>query len=194
VLVSATFVELLPAPRVLSYVALFVLFAIALGALRMPEPVASRSRLRLTPPRPSVPPTVRRAFLLAALGAMSSWSIGGLFLALGPHLAARLLTQPTTWSPASASSPSRGRPRSRAAPVRTHGAVDERRRRVGALAARMVAIVLAASAQFSALFLAGAVIGGAGFGVAFLGALRALSAARPRPQPAAGGLRYDLAA
>src|ERR671928_743154 len=48
VLVSATFVELLPAPRVLPYVALFVLFAIALvGVLRMPEPVEARSRLRL---------------------------------------------------------------------------------------------------------------------------------------------------
>ena len=40
VLVSATFVELLPAPRVLPYVALFVLFAIAfVGVARMPEPV-----------------------------------------------------------------------------------------------------------------------------------------------------------
>ena len=56
VLVSAALVELLPAPRVLPYVALFVLFAIAFaGALLMPEPVAARSRLRLTPQRPSVP-------------------------------------------------------------------------------------------------------------------------------------------
>src|SRR3954452_22602588 len=38
VLISATFVELLPAPRVVPYVALFVLFAIALaGVARMPE-------------------------------------------------------------------------------------------------------------------------------------------------------------
>ena len=57
VLVSAAFVEFLPAPRVLPYVALFVLFAIALeGVWRMPEPVAERSRLRLTPQWPSVPP------------------------------------------------------------------------------------------------------------------------------------------
>ncbi|HEY6421726.1 MAG TPA: MFS transporter [Pseudonocardiaceae bacterium] len=41
VLVSAVFAELLPAPRVLPYVALFVLFGLAFsGALRMPEPVA----------------------------------------------------------------------------------------------------------------------------------------------------------
>ena len=56
VLVSAAIVQLLPAPRVLPYVALFVLFAIAFaGVLRMPEPVAARGRLRLTPQRPRVP-------------------------------------------------------------------------------------------------------------------------------------------
>jgi MFS family permease len=50
VLVSAMIVEVLPAPRVLPYVAAFVLLAIAfLGALAMPEPVKSRSRLRLAP-------------------------------------------------------------------------------------------------------------------------------------------------
>ena len=69
VLVSAALVELLPAPRVLPYVLLFVLFAVALaGTLRLPEPVAERSRMRLTPQRPSVPPVVRRPFFLAALG------------------------------------------------------------------------------------------------------------------------------
>ena len=56
----------------------------------MPEPVAERSRLRLTPQRPERPAAVRRPFLLAALGVMSSWSIGGLFLSLGPQLSASL--------------------------------------------------------------------------------------------------------
>src|SRR3954469_15949195 len=65
VFVSAAFVELLPAPRVLPYVALFVLFAIALaGVARMPEPVVDRSHPRLTPQRPGVPASVRRPFLL----------------------------------------------------------------------------------------------------------------------------------
>ena len=45
VLVSSAAVELLPAPRVLPYVVLLVLFAIAFaGALRMPEPVSARGR------------------------------------------------------------------------------------------------------------------------------------------------------
>src|SRR4051812_17950933 len=89
VLVSSALVELAPAPRVLPYVVLLLLFAIAFaGALRMPEPVLDRSRPRLTPQRPSIPPSVRRPFLLAALGVVSSWSIGGLFLSLGPALSA----------------------------------------------------------------------------------------------------------
>src|SRR3954452_4359610 len=78
VLVSATFVELLPAPRVVPYVALFVLFAIALaGVAHMSEPVGDRRRPRLTPQRPGVPAAVRRPFLLAALAVMSSWSVAG---------------------------------------------------------------------------------------------------------------------
>src|SRR3954451_19291005 len=91
VLVSSALVQLAPAPRVLPYVALLVLFAIAfVGALLMPEPVAERSRPRLTPQRPSIPAVVRRPFVLAALGVISSWSIGGLFLSLGPSLSASL--------------------------------------------------------------------------------------------------------
>ena len=44
VLISAALVELAPAPRVLPYVVLLVLFAIAFaGALRMPEPVTRRA-------------------------------------------------------------------------------------------------------------------------------------------------------
>ena len=48
-----------------------------------------------------------------------------------------------------------------------------------ALATGMIAIVLAAGTETPALFWIGSLIGGAGFGVAFLGGLRALSAAIP---------------
>src|SRR3954453_11285260 len=64
VLVSSALVELLPAPRVLPYVVLFTLFGVALSfALRMPEPVQNRGRMKLTPQRPSVPAPVRRPFV-----------------------------------------------------------------------------------------------------------------------------------
>jgi hypothetical protein len=180
VLVSATFVELLPAPRVLPYVALFVLFAVALaGVARMPEPVAAGSRPRLTPQRPRVPAAVRRPFALAALAVLSSWSVGGLFLSLGPQLAATLfhtgdhLVAGASVFALAASGAAAQLVFGRTAPWlgATLGSV--------ALAAGLLLIVVAASTESSAVYLAGAVIGGGGFGVAFLGALRALSAAIP---------------
>ena len=113
-LASSAIVELLPAPRVLPYVLLLVLFAVAFaGALLMPEPVRERTRPRLTPQRPSVPAPVRRAFLLAALAVISSWSIGGLFFSLGPALSAGLFHSTDHSWPASACSCSRARRRAR---------------------------------------------------------------------------------
>jgi MFS family permease len=180
VLVSATFVELLPAPRVLPYVTLFVLFAIALaGVVRMPEPVEERSRLRLAPQRPSVPPEVRRPFALAALAVVSSWSVGGLFLSLGPQLTATLFH--TTDHFVAGTSVFILAGSGAAAQVLFGRVAPWRAATLGALALAtgLLLIVLAASDDSSALFLPGAIIGGAGFGVAFLGALRALSAAIP---------------
>jgi MFS family permease len=186
VLASATIVELLPAPRVLPYVELFVLFAIALvGVARMPEPVRDRSRPRLTPQRPSVPAIVRRPFFLAGLAVISSWSVGGLFLSLGPQLTATLFdTQNHLVSGVGvfvlAGAGAIGQlVFGRSAPWAgaSYGSV--------ALAAGLLLIVAAASADSSALLLIGALIGGAGFGVAFLGALRQLSAAIPPDQRAA---------
>jgi len=180
VLVSAAFVQLLPAPRVLPYVALFVLFVIAFaGVLAMPEPVEDRSRPRLTPQRPSVPASIRRPFFLAALGVMSSWSIGGLFLSLGPQLSGTLfhtsnhLVSGVPVFVLAGSAAIGQLVFGRTAPW--FGAA------VGsvALAVGLVVIVLAAALDSSALLLVGGVIGGTGFGVAFLGALRVLSVAIP---------------
>src|SRR6266550_4519375 len=85
VLVSSVLVQLGTLPRVLPYVVLFVLFAVAFaGAYWMPEPVEKRGRFRLTAERPRVPAVVRRPFFLAALAVLSSWSIGRLFFSLGP--------------------------------------------------------------------------------------------------------------
>jgi MFS family permease len=186
ILVSAALVELLPAPRVLPYVLLFALFAVAFaGALRMPEPIESRSRLRLTPQRPSIPPAVRRPFFLAALAVLSSWSLGGLFLSLGPQLSARLfdtsnhllagVTIFILGGSASIAQLAFGR---HAPWVGAAGGSV-------ALATGTMLIVLAASLDSATLLVIGSVVGGAGFGVAFLGGLRALSVAIPADHRAA---------
>src|SRR5262249_17527765 len=54
-----------------------------------------------------------------------------------------------------------------------------------ALAAGMVLLVFAAARDSSAAYLAGSILGGAGFGAAFLGGLRALTAAIPHQHRAA---------
>jgi predicted MFS family arabinose efflux permease len=179
-LVSGALVELLPAPRVLPYALLFALFAVVFaGALAMPEPVVARRRPRLQLQRPSVPPVVRGPFLLAALAVLSSWSIGGLFVALGPSLAATLfhtgnhavegLAVFALGGSAAAAQLAFGR----SAPWlgATLGSL--------ALAAGIAMIVVAAGTDSAALYWTGSVIGGAGFGVDFLSGLRALSAAIP---------------
>src|SRR5689334_9194018 len=180
VLVSSALVELAPAPRVLPYVVLLALFAIALaGAYAMPEPVAERHGLRLTPQRPGIPAGVRRPFLLASLGVISSWSIGGLFLSLGPALAATVFHSSDHFVTGIGMFVLAGSGAlaqllfGRAAPWlgASLGSI--------ALAAGMILIVLSASEESAVLYVLGAVIGGAGFGVAFLGGLRVLSGAIP---------------
>ena len=180
VLVSATIVELLPAPRILPYVAAFILFGIAFaGTMAMLEPVAEPVGLRLRPQRPAVPLAVRPAFLLAALGVVSSWSIGGLSLALGPqllgnlfhtgdHLVGGLSVFALAGTAAVAQLVFR-----RSAPWAgaAGGSV--------ALGAGLLGIVLATASRSGAIYVAATVLAGAGFGVAFLGALRALSSAIP---------------
>ncbi len=179
-LTSSVLVQFLPAPRVLPYVIVFSLFALALtGVAVMPEPVVSRSRLRLSPQRPHIPPSVRQPFILAALAVIAAYSIGGLLFALGPALSARvfdstnhlvtgtsLFLLPTTGAIAQLTY---GR---RAAWL---GAAAGG----GALALGVALIALAAAENSAAALIAGLLVGGAGFGLAFLGSLRALSAQIP---------------
>jgi predicted MFS family arabinose efflux permease len=185
-LVSSSLVQLGTLPRVLPYLVLFALFAFAFaGAYWMPEPIEKRGRFRLRAERPSVPAVARRPFFLAALAVLSSWSIGGLFFSLGPQLAAHFFDSSNVIVSGSGIVALAGAAvvaqmlTGRSAPWIGAG--------VGsiALAAGMVLIVFAAASDSSAAFLAGSILGGAGFGAAFLGGLRALAAAIPQQHRAA---------
>ncbi|HKZ15323.1 MAG TPA: MFS transporter [Solirubrobacterales bacterium] len=197
VIVSAAIVQFLPAPRVLPYAVLAILFLgflVAAWRLKEPVEVADDARFRLTPQRPYVPPEARRPFVLASLAVLSSWSIGGLFLSLGPELAAIVYKSDThlvsglgIFMLAISGAVSQllfGR----WAPWR--GAV------VGslALAAGMGMIVAAAATTSAVLFTLGAIVTGAGFGIAFLGGLRALSSAIPPEHRAATMSAFYLVA
>jgi MFS family permease len=194
-LVSSLLVQLGMFPRVLPYVLLFVLFAVAFaGTYWMPEPIEKSGRFRLKAERPSVPAIARRPFFLAALAVLSSWSIGGLFFSLGPQLAAHLFNSSNVIVSGSGIVALAGAAvvaqllTARTAPWIGAG--------VGsiALAAGMVLIVFAAARDSSAAYLAGSILAGAGFGAAFLGGLRALTAAIPHQHRAAVMSAFYVAA
>ena len=179
-LASSALVQLLPAPRVLPYVVVFILFAVLLvGVTMMPEPVASRSRLRLSPQRPHVPSSIRQHFVLAALAVISAYSIGGLLFALGPALSARVF-QSTNHLVTGTSLfllPGAGAAAQLAYGRRTAwvGAAAG----AAALALGVGLIALSAAEDSAVALIVGLVVGGAGFGLAFLGSLRTLSAQIP---------------
>jgi predicted MFS family arabinose efflux permease len=185
-LVSSALVQLGPAPRVLPYVVLLVLFAAAFaGAYWMPEPVLERSSFRLTPQRPSVPAGIRHPFLLASLAVIASWSLGGLYFSLGPALSAQLFRSSSVLVAGIG-----------AVALALAGALSQMifhrtapwigaAAGSAALAAGTMLIVAAAATGSVAAYLAGSVVGGAGFGVAFLGGLRQLVAVIPHQHRAA---------
>jgi MFS family permease len=194
-LVSSALVQIGWEPRVLPYIVLLVLIAIAFaGAYWMPEPVLERSRFRLILERPSVPAVARRPFVLAALAVLSSWSIGALFFSLGPQLAAHLFNTTNVIVSGSgivalaAAAAIAQLLTGRTAPwiAATAGSI--------ALATGMIMIVAAAATDSSATYLTGSIVGGAGFGAAFLGGLRALVAAIPPQHRAAVMSAFYVAA
>lgn len=89
ILVAAVLVEHGPWPLRMPFVVVLVLVAVLLvGVWLMPEPVANRERFRLRPSWPHVPREIRGAFAFSSLGVFASWSVGSVFLSLGPRLTA----------------------------------------------------------------------------------------------------------
>lgn len=78
-----------PAPLVMPYAVVSGLVAvILLGVLAMAETHGQRGASPFRLARPSVPLTIRGDFWFAALGAMASWSVLGVYLSLFPAYAA----------------------------------------------------------------------------------------------------------
>lgn len=179
-LIVSTLVQLAPSPRMLPYLVLFLLLGLGLlGVYFMPEPVGERGALRMTIQRPHVPAGVRGPFGLAALTAISSWSLGGLFFSLGPQFG-ELLFHSTNSVLAGISIVALG-----AAAAGSQLLLGPTPPWLAAclgsvaLAVGVLLIVVAAAVGSSAVYLLGSVFCGIGFGVGFLGGLRALVAAIP---------------
>jgi MFS family permease len=179
-LVSSLLVQYGPDPLVTPFVVLMALVAVALaGALAMPEPVERADIPRLRPQRPRVPRSIRSPFLLSSLGVLASWSIGGLYLALGPGLVTELMHTHSHLAGGAA-----------VLALAVPGALSQViwHRLPARSAAWIGAAVLAAgmaltggslSTGSAALFFAASALTGLGFGLAFLGALRSLTAVVP---------------
>jgi MFS family permease len=195
ILVSSTLVQIGWEPRVLPYAVLLLLAATALaGVYSLPEPVSERSGFRLTVQRPKVPSVVRRPFVLAALAVLSSWSIGALFFSLGPQLALHLFhSTDVVVSGVGILALAGSATLAQLLTARTAPWIAASSGSI-ALAAGMVMIVLASAMDSSAIYLVGSIVGGAGFGAAFLGGLRALVVAIPPAYRAAVMAAFFVAA
>jgi MFS family permease len=184
--VSSVLVQEAPDPRVTPFLLVLVLFSIALaGALALRDPVARTERPRLRPQWPKVPRAIRPTFALASLGVIASWSIGGLYLALAPSLAAHLFDTDSHLA-GGAVVLALGGPAG-LAQLALHRLSPRAAMGVGSLglALGMAGTVGSLSSGSALVFLAASMVTGAGFGVAFMGAIRSVSLAAPTEHRAA---------
>jgi MFS family permease len=128
---------------------------------------------------------MRPAFVLASLGVIASWSVGGLYLALAPSLAGHLFGTDSHLA-GGAVVLALGGPAG-LAQLALHRLSPRAAMGAGslALALGMAGTVASLSTGSVPLFLAVSVVTGAGFGVAFMGAIRSVSLAAPLEHRAA---------
>lgn len=179
-LVASVLVQYAPDPLVTPFLVLLFLTAVALaGTLALPEPVTRSARIQVRPQWPKVAPPLRRAFTLSSLGVLASWSIGGLYLALGPGLATHLMHTTNHLAGGAAVLALAGA--GGLSQLLWHRLEPRRAASIGAgvLALGMALTAGSLSTGSPVLFLAGTAITGSGFGLAFLGALRSLTAVVP---------------
>ncbi|MFD5145290.1 MFS transporter [Streptomyces sp. NPDC058401] len=183
-------VQYAPAPTVLTYLLLVAAFAGCLvGVARMAESAPGRaagggpgagaaggSRFKITPHRIHIPAAARGRFAVLILTIVAVWSVGGFYLSLGPHLALSLI-QSTNYLVGGATVALLAGAATAAQLLL--GRTEALRTAVLGLLGLLggLALVLLALGLGSApVFLVATAVLGAGWGAAFLGSFRALSA------------------
>jgi hypothetical protein len=149
------------------------------GTLALRESVPRTERPRLRPQRPQVPREIRPAFVLASLGVIASWSIGGLYLALAPSLALQLFDTHSHLAGGAVVLALAGA--GGLAQLAFHRLSPRTAMGAGSLvlALGMAGTVASLSSDSVPLFFAVSILTGTGFGVAFMGAIRSISLAAP---------------
>lgn len=183
VLLAGVLAQWSPAPLVSPFVAGMIVCAVAAAALWFVPETAERQPGGLRVRRPRVPRQIRGAFIRAGLTAAAVWAVvAGLFLAVMPSYAGKLVLHSGNLavlalvtalvlisSCAAQLAARRGAPPAQA---QAAGLV--------LLTAGLLALVLAAPARSAALLVVGAILAGAGHGVAFLAAQDDLTRMAPR--------------
>jgi Major Facilitator Superfamily len=177
-LVTSALVQFGPAPTHLIWSLLLAVFVVAaLAVLTMAEPGSPRPGvLASMRPRVSLPQQARGTFVAALPAIIAVWALGGLYLSLGPSLAAQLAgSRNLVWGGvvifllAGVG----------AAAVGLFRGVAPRRAMLAGclfLLAGVGVTIAAIAATTSAGFLAGTAVAGVGFGLTFMGAFRMIIA------------------
>jgi MFS family permease len=171
-----------PWPTVLCYILLLAVFLLALGVVALlPETAPNATgRLRFAPRRVSVPREVRRPFAVVSLTITAVWSVGGVYLSLGPtivsdllHSQSHLLEGVVVTSLAGCGALAQlliGHRLTGGRPILLGGAL---------MFTGLGLVLLALSQGWSPLFFGGSVVLGLGWGSAFMGAFRMMAALAP---------------
>lgn len=181
---SGLLVEYAPAPTQLVYWLLAGLFLACAGCVAfLPATGSPDGRwLRALRPRVTVPATARSLFLAVVPCLLALWALSGLYLSLGPsitssimgsrsHLTGGLLIAALTGTAALTSVLTGEWPASRALLAGT-----------GTLVASMIMILVSLPLASLPILFAGTLCAGIGFGPAFSGAFKALTAVAPADQ------------
>lgn len=186
-LVTSALVQYGPAPTRLVFWLLAGCFtAGGAGVLAMPEPGSPRpGALASLRPQAALPREARRSFLVALPCLVSLWALGGFYMALGPSLAATLLhSQNLLWGGLAVFLVTGT---GAAASIALRGSSPRASMLYGcaALLAGLGVTVTGIATDLGAVFMTGSAVAGLGFGLAFLGAFRTLSALAPPQERAA---------
>jgi MFS family permease len=169
-LLAGALAQWAPEPRVLCYLVALVLALIAAAAvLTIPEPAPARGPWRVQ--RPSVPKEIRAGFWRASLTATTVWMVAALYLSVVPSYASKLLdTDNLALLGAIAASLLAASCVAQLVVSRRDGSARTQPLGLVLVAAGLVALVLAFPLHSLAALFASALLGGAGHGLAFLGA------------------------
>jgi hypothetical protein len=178
---SSLLVRYGPAPMRLVFWVLLVAFAAGIaGTLGIAEPGQRRpGALASLRPQVGVPHTARRAFAAGVPALAAGWALGGLYLALGPSLAAELLHSANPVAGGAVIFLLTGM--GAATSIVCRGWDPPAAMGVGCLllAVGVVGTVAAIAAGSAAGFFVATAFTGVGFGLAFLGVFRTLVALAP---------------